>query len=377
MTTSIKPQRGLDPIKPYVPGKPIEEVQREYGLEDVIKLASNENPMGPPPKTLAALSDALCRLNAYPDGQSHYLRLALAARLGVKPEQVTVGNGADGIILQTCMAYLDDDSEAIVSQSSFPVYDIFTCAMRAKLIKTPARNHGLDLDAMATAITARTKLIFVCNPNNPTGTISTAREVEALMARVPDHVLVVFDEAYYEFVDSCDYPDTLRYVREGRRNVLIMRTYSKIYGLAGIRLGYAIADPDILAPMLKIKEPFAVNLLAQVAGIAALEDEEYRKASVAANHAGRLFLYREFERLGLFCVRSHANFVLVRVGPQAGRVFQKLLEKGVIVRPCTGYDLPEFVRITVGDTTQNVRMIETLKTVLQTLGAGHTAAAGA
>jgi histidinol-phosphate aminotransferase len=376
MTTPIRPQRGLDPIKPYVPGKPIEEVQREYGLQDVIKLASNENPMGPSPKAVAAVKDALHLLNSYPDGQSYYLRRALASRLGVQPEQVTVGNGADGIIMQTCLAYLDDESEVIVSQSSFPVYDIYTHVMRARLIKTPARNYGLDLDAMASAITCKTKIIFVCNPNNPTGTMNTAAEVEALMKKAPDHVLVVFDEAYYEFVDSAEYPETLRYIHEGRKNVLIMRTYSKIYALAGIRLGYAVADPDILAPMNKIKEPFAVNLLAQVAGIAALEDDAYRKATVAANHAGRLFLYREFERLGLFCVRSHANFVLVRVGPQAGQIYQKLLEKGVIVRPCTGYDLPEFLRITVGDPAQNQRLMEALESVMKTLGAVRAGTAG-
>jgi histidinol-phosphate aminotransferase len=377
MTTSIRPQRGLDNIKPYVPGKPVEEVQREYGLQDVIKLASNENPMGPPLRTLAALREALAGLNSYPDGQSYYLRRALAARLGVKPEQLTVGNGADGIIMQTCMAYLDEGSEVIVSKSSFPVYDIYTHAMRAKLVKTPCRNYGLDLDAMASALTDRTKIIFVCNPNNPTGTMNTAAEAEALMARVPNHILVVFDEAYYEFVDSPDYPDTLRYVREGRKNVLVMRTYSKIYALAGIRLGYAIADPEILEPMHKIKEPFAVNLLAQVAGIAALEDEDYRKASVASNHEGRLFLYREFERLNLFYVRSHANFVLVRVGPKAADVFQKLLKAGVIVRPCNGYDLPEFLRITIGNASQNARMVEALANVLESTSAADAVSAGA
>ncbi|MFB3853167.1 MAG: histidinol-phosphate transaminase [Vicinamibacterales bacterium] len=364
----MKPQRGLDRIKPYVPGKPIEEVQREYGLQEVIKLASNENPLGPPPKTVAALQEALWRLNSYPDGQSHYLCRALAARLGVEPGQVTVGNGADGIILQACMAYLDDDSEVVASESSFPVYDIYAQAMRATMVKTPVKNYGLDLRAMAGAITPRTRLVFVCNPNNPTGTISTADEVEAFMAEVPADVLVVFDEAYYEFVDSPDYPETLRYVREGRKNVLILRTYSKVYGLAGIRLGYAVADAETLAPMLKIKEPFAVNLLAQVAGVAALQDDGYRAASVAANRAGRLFLYGEFDRLGLFYVKSHANFVLVRVGPQAAAVYQKLLERGVIVRPCGGYALPEFLRITVGDSAQNVRMVETLKTVMAELG---------
>jgi len=376
--TLVRPQRGLDSMKPYVPGKPIEEVQREYGLTDVIKLASNENPMGPSPKALAAMQEALSRLNFYPDGQSHYLRSALATHLRVKPEQIAVGNGADGIIMQTCMAYLDDECEVIVSRSSFPVYDIYTHVMRAKLIKTPLKNYGFDLDAMAGAINDRTKLIFVCNPNNPTGTMNTAAEVETFMKKVPDHVLVVFDEAYYEFVDSdvvtnAEYPDTLRYLREGRKNVLVMRTHSKIYGLAGIRLGYAIADPELLAPLHTVKEPFAVNLLAQAAGIAALEDEEYLKASVAANHVGRLCFYREFERLGLFHVKSHANFVLVKVGPRAGQVVQELLKKGVIVRPCTSYDLPEFLRITVGSAEQNARLIAALEDVLQTLGADHTA----
>jgi len=376
----MKPQRGLDRIKAYVPGKPVEEVQREYGLREAIKLASNENPLGPPPKTVAALQQALVRLNCYPDGQSYYLCKGLASRLGVEPEQVTVGNGADGIILQACMAYLDDDSEVIVSESSFPVYDIYAQAMRATLVKTPVKDYGLDLDAMARAITGRTRLVFVCNPNNPTGTISTAAEVEAFMARLPDDVLAVFDEAYYEFVDSPDYPDTLRYVRAGRKNVLILRTYSKVYGLAGIRVGYAIADAETLAPMSKVKEPFAVNLLAQVAGMAALEDEEYRVASVSANRAGRLFLYGAFDGIGLFYVRSQGNFVLVRIGPQAGQVYQGLLERGVIVRPCGGYALPEFLRITVGDHAQNVRMVETLKTVMAEMGisgAGDAAIAGA
>ncbi len=362
--THVKPQRGLDAIKPYVPGKPIEEVQREYGLKDVIKLASNENPLGPPPEALAAIERALPRLNLYPDGQSYYLRHALAEHLGVGPEQIAVGNGADGIIVQVCLAYLDEESEVIVSRSSFPVYDIYTHVMRARLVKTPLRDYGLDLEAMAGAVGDRTRLIFVCNPNNPTGTIVTADEVEAFMSKVPDHVLVVFDEAYYEFVDSDQFPDTLRYIREGRGNVLVMRTFSKAYGLAGIRLGYAVADPEVLAPLNRVKEPFAVNLLAQVAGVAALKDEAFLKESVAVNHAGRLFLYEQFERLGLRYIKSHTDFVLVEIGPQATTVAQMLLERGVIVRACGGYDLPHFLRITVGTPAQNARLVEALESVV-------------
>ena len=364
MKTHIKHQRGLDAIRPYVPGTPIEEVQRKYGLEDVIKLASNENPLGTSPKVLAAIEKALPRLNLYPDGQSYVLRHALAEHLGVEPQQVTVGNGVDGIIMRTCLAYLEENSEVIVSRSSFPVYDIFTHVMRAKLIKTPMKNHSLHLEAMAQAIGDSTKLVFICNPNNPTGTIVTATEVDTFMEKVPDHVLVVFDEAYYEFVASDEYPDTLKYIQEGRNNVMIMRTFSKVYGMAGIRLGYAIAMPEILAPLDRGKEPFAVNLLAQAAGTAALEDEAFLKKSVVANHAGRLFLYREFERLGLRYVESHTNFVLVEVGPQAAVVQQRLLEKGVIVRPCAGYNLPNCLRITVGNQVQNIRLIEALESVL-------------
>lgn len=368
MTTCIKQQRGLDTLKPYVPGKPIEEVQREYGVEDVIKLASNENPLGPSPKALVAIEKTLPRLNLYPDAQSYYLRHALAEHLGVKPEEVAVGNGADSIIMQTCMAYLEEESEVIVSRSSFPTYDIYIHVMRATLIKTPLKNYGLDLETMAQAISDKTKLIFVCNPNNPTGTIVTAAEVDVFMEKVPDHVLVVFDEAYYDFVDSNEYPDTPKYIWEGRNNLMIIRTFSKSYGLAGIRLGYAVAHPEILAPLNRVKEPFAVNLLAQAAGIAALEDETFLKKSVAANHAGRLFLYREFDRLGLQYVESHTNFILVEMGPQAATVQQRLLEKGIIVRPCAGYDLPNFLRITVGDQAQNTRLIEALEGTLRRLG---------
>ncbi len=364
MTRRVKTQRGLDNIKPYVPGKPIEEVQREYGLDDVIKLASNENPLGPSPRAVAAIERALPGLNLYPDGQSYYLRRAIAHHLGVEPEQVTVGNGADGIIMQTCLAYLDEGSEVIVSRSSFPIYDIYTHVMRATLVKTPLKNYGLDLEAMAQAITGRTKLVFVCNPNNPTGTIVTAAEVDGFMDKVPGDVLVVFDEAYYELVASDEYPDTLDYIREGRSNVMIMRTFSKVYGLAGVRLGYAVAVPNVLAPLNRVKEPFAVNLLAQAAGIAALEDKAFREKSVAATHAGRLFLYGELDRLGLRFVESHTNFVLVEIGPQAVDVQKQLLAQGVIVRPCVNYDLPDFLRISVGSQAQNVRLIEALELLL-------------
>jgi histidinol-phosphate aminotransferase len=366
MTTHVKAQSGLDGIETYVPGKPVDEVKREFGLTDVIRLASNENPQAPAPKAVAAMQAALVELNSYPDGESYLLRQALAAHLGVLPEQVAVGNGADGLIMETCMAYLDRGDEVVVSRSSFPVYDVYAQTMRARMVKTPLREYGLDLEAMNAAITPRTKLVFVCNPNNPTGTIVTAAEVDAFLQAVPEDVLIVLDEAYYDFVGSPDYPESLRYVHEGRGNVMVLRTYSKVYGLAGIRLGYAMADQAVFAPIQKIREPFAVNALAQVAGAAALEDAEYLRRSVAANAAGREYLYGEFEQLGLFWVPSHTNFILVRVGPRAAEIVRELLTHGVIVRPCGGYELPEFLRITVGTPAQNARLVEALQFALRT-----------
>ncbi len=360
----VQPQRGLADIRPYVPGKPIEEVQREYSLTDVIKLASNENPLGPSPRAMRALAEEAHRIHLYPDSDSYDLRHALARHLGVQPEQVTVGNGADGIIVQTCLAYLDDGDEVIVGRPSFALYDTYTYVMRARLVPVPLRDYRLDLEGMAAAITDRTKIIFVCNPNNPTGTIVTADEVSAFMARVPDYVLVVFDEAYYEFVRADDFPDTLAYVREGRKNVMTIRTFSKIYGLAGVRLGYAVADPEVLAPLLKVKEPFAVNRLAQAAGVAALEDDGFLEATIAATINGRQFICRGVQRLGLSCIPSHTNFILVRVGPRAREVAQRLLERGIIVRPCDIYGLPEFLRITVGTPKQNARLLSALEEIL-------------
>ena len=365
MTKQVQHQVGLDALKPYVPGTPIEEVQRKHGLEDVIKLASNENPLGPSPKAVQAIRETLSKLNLYPDGQSYALRGALGDFLGVDRDFVAVGNGADGVIMQTCMAYLDEESEVIVSESSFPVYDIYTHVMRAKLVKTPLKDYGLDLEAMADTITPRTRLIFVCNPNNPTGTIVTADQVASFMERVPDDVLVVFDEAYYELVDSDVYPETLAYVREGRANVMVLRTFSKIFGLAGVRLGYAIAVPEVLAPVNRVKEPFAVNLLAQAAGVAALGDSAFVERTVGNTLKERRYLQEQFQDLGLEVVPSHTNFMLVKIGPQACEVQQALVRRGVIVRPCDGYSLPQFLRVTVGSREQNDRLIAALKDVLK------------
>ena len=364
MKIRVAPQPGLDSIPPYKPGRSIEEIQRQYGVQDVIKLASNENPLGASPKALVVLVQSFSRVNLYPDGQCFNLRNALAQKLDVKPEQIIVGNGEDGLILETCMAFLDENSEVIVSKSSFPVYDIYSCAMRARMVKTPLKNNGLDLEAMAGAITGQTRLIFVCNPNNPTGTIVSAAEVTRFIERVPDDVLVIFDEAYLEYVDDPHFPDSLKYVREGRENVVVMRTFSKIYGLAGLRLGYAIGAPATLAHLYCVKEPFSVNMLAQIAGEAALGDDEFLERTLVVNRSGRDYLYKEFDRLYLSYLKTQANFILVDLGPRASEIVEKLMQKGVIIRPCVAYDLPAFARISIGSAEQNQRLIKTLEEVI-------------
>jgi len=365
MSRGIHQQHGLDSIKPYVPGKPIEDVKREYGLDDVIKLASNENPYGVSPNALAAMKASLCRLNKYPDGAGYELRAALAAHFHVDMDQVAIGNGADDLIQELSMAYLEDGDEVVISRSSFPMYDIYASAMRARLVKTPLTDDlGIDLEAMADAITERTKLVYVCNPNNPTGTIVGADDIDAFIRRIPENVLVVLDEAYFEMVDSTDYPESLSYVREGRTNVFVMRTFSKVYGLAGIRVGYGFAHPEIVSTMLRIKPPFNVNVLAQTAGIAALTDVAFVSESVDGNKAGRQYLTREFDRLELSYAESHTNFVLVNIGPSAPAVQQQLLERGIIVRPCVGYELPEYLRVSIGTMEQNARFIRTLREIL-------------
>ena len=365
MLNTVRPQRGLDPIETYVPGKPIEDVKRELGIDDVIKLASNENPNGVSPKALSAMREALASVNLYPDGGSYKLRTALAEHFGLEMDQVAVGSGADDLILEISMAYLDQGDEVIGSRSSFPMYDIYAHVMRATPVKTPlAPGYRVDLAAMISAITDRTKLMYVCNPNNPTGTIVTGAELDSFISRVPEHILVVLDEAYIEMVDDDAFPDSFSYLHEGRRNIIVLRTFSKAYGLAGIRVGYGFGHVDAIAPLLKVKPAFNVSVPAQAAGIAALQDTEFLERSVRMNRSGRQTLYREFTRLGLEYAESHTNFVLVRIGPDADAVQQALLHEGVIVRPCRIYDLPEFLRVSIGTEKENERLIRELERLL-------------
>lgn len=349
----------------YQPGRPIEEVARELGLPaaDIIKMASNENPFGPSPLALAAMEKTLRQVHLYPDGNAFYLKNKLAAALGVRPGNLILGNGSNEILEFVGHALLAPGDEVVVSQYCFAVYPIVTHLFGAKLVTVPARNYGHDLPGMLKAVTPRTKIVFVANPNNPTGTLAPREEVLRIVHEVPPHVLLVMDEAYIEFMD--DPVDLLPLVRAGQHpNLLLARTFSKIYGLAGLRVGYGIGHPDVIGAFEKARQPFNLNLLAQVAALAALEDAEHVQRTRANNAAGLKFLEESFRRMGLEFVPSAANFVQVKVG-QGQAVFESLQAQGVIVRPMGGYQLPEWIRISVGTPTENERCVAALTQALE------------
>ena len=350
-------------IAPYEPGKPIEELERELGIHDAIKLASNENPLPPSERVQKAIAAALADLNRYPDGSGFYLRQALAKKHGLTPDHVVLGNGSNELIELLVRAFLRPGDEAVVPHPSFVVYPMIVQAAGGIRVMVMLKDYRLDLEAMARAITPMTKLVFIANPNNPTATMVTADEVEAFMHKVPERTIVVFDEAYIEFALGPDFPDSLAYVKQGRK-VVVLRTFSKAASLAGLRVGYGIADPDAISLMNRIRQPFNVNSLAQAAALAALEDESHILECVRMIEAGRHYLYDEFKGLGLKYVPARANFILVDVGRSAADIYQKLLLQGVIVRPLTSFGMESALRVTVGTPEENRRLIKALKTVL-------------
>ncbi|MCR3922047.1 MAG: histidinol-phosphate transaminase [Firmicutes bacterium] len=350
-------------IKPYVPGKPVEEVERELGISGVIKLASNENPLGPAPAAIRALQDMAATVSVYPDGNCYYLKEALANHLGVTPANLIVGNGSDEIIKMIAEAFLDEGEEAIVADPTFSEYDFAVKVMGGRTIVVPTKDLTHDVDAMVAAITEKTKLLFICNPNNPTGTKVGKAEITTLMERVPAGVIIVFDEAYYEYVMDEDFPQTIEYVKAGR-DVIVLRTFSKIYGLAGLRIGYGVSTPELIGMISRVKEPFNVNLLAQAAALAALNDPAYVTESRQVNEEGKDYLYQEFTRLGLAYMPTHANFIWVQIKADCQRVFAKLLRLGVIIRTGDIFGAPDVIRVTVGTSAQNKRFIEALAAVL-------------
>jgi histidinol-phosphate aminotransferase len=355
---------NLQAVPVYQPGRPIEEVARELGLSaaGIIKLASNENPLGPSRLALAAMRKVLAQVNLYPDGNAFYLKQKLAAKLGVTPAHLILGNGSNEVIEFLGHVLISPGAEVVVSQYCFAVYPIVTALFGGKLVVVPAKNYGHDLDAMLAAITPNTRLVIVANPNNPTGTAASREDLARFVAAVPENVVLALDEAYIEFLDEA--PDLLPPIREGRKaNLLLMRTFSKIYGLAGLRLGYGIGHPDLIAELEKVRQPFNINLVAQAGALAALDDIGHAQKTRRLNSRGLKFYARAFCKLGLEFVPSWANFVLVRVG-DGQRVFNELQKQGVIVRPMGGYQLPEWVRISIGTPKENKRCLEALKVAL-------------
>ncbi len=345
-------------LVPYPPGKPIEELERELGIKGSIKLASNENPLGPSRKAVEAIAGALNNLHRYPDGSCFYLKEKLAGRLGVSSGEIILGNGSNEIIELLIRAYLRSGDEAVMADPSFAVYPIVVKSVGATAVTVPLREMRHDLREMSRAVNKKTRVVFIANPNNPTGTIVTSREFEEFIGSVPEECIVCVDEAYFEFVRSMEYPRTIEYVKAGRP-VVLLRTFSKVYGLAGLRVGYGVAHPELVDYMNRVRQPFNVNSLAQAAAIAALDDLEHLKRTLENNMAGLDYLYGAIAALGFEYVPAEANFFLIKVG-NGKKVYEDLLKKGVIVRPMAGYNMPEYIRVSVGLPEENRRFIEAL-----------------
>jgi histidinol-phosphate aminotransferase len=354
---------GVRALDPYQPGKPIEELAREYGLTDIIKLASNENPLGPSPLAIKALQGLESSLHRYPDGGGFVLKKALAERLGVAMEQITLGNGSNDVLELAARAFATPETEVIFSEHAFAVYPIVTQAVGAKAVVTPAKDWGHDPIAMAQAVTDRTRLIFIANPNNPTGTWVDAQALRQFLKAIPPHVLVVVDEAYFEYVDAPDYPDCLTWLGQFP-NLIVTRTFSKIYGLAGLRVGYAVSHPDVANLLNRVRQPFNVNSLALSAATAALNDEAHVIRSRAVNRASLEQLSHGLTELGLRFIPSVGNFITVEFDRPGVEIYQALLRQGVIVRPVANYGMPNHLRVTVGLEEENTRFLKSLAQVV-------------
>jgi histidinol-phosphate aminotransferase len=355
----IPVSENIKNITPYTPGKPIEELERELGISGSIKLASNENPLGPSPKAVVAIKKAVAGLNRYPDGSGYYLSQALARNHKVDISQIILGNGSNELIELVVRTFVQPGDEVISADPSFVVYKMITQAAGGTNVVVPLRDNRHDLDAMADRISERTRIIFIANPNNPTGTMNTSAEMDRLMNRVPDHVIVAVDEAYYEYVTRADYPDSLDYLKAAK-NVLALRTFSKIYGLAGLRIGYGITTSAIAELMNKVRQPFNTNSLGQAGALAALADRKHVEKSIAINSEGKQFLYQSFGRLGIPYVPTEANFILFEAPSDGRELYAALLKTGVIVRPMGGKKL----RVTIGLPDENKRFVSELEKIV-------------
>jgi histidinol-phosphate aminotransferase len=357
----IKPE--LSDLETYKPGKPIEEVKRELGVDRAIKLASNENPFGPSKKVREALYEKIQDVNRYPDGGCYYLREKLAKTLHVKGDQIIFGNGSDELIVFAVRALLDKGDEVIIAHPTFVIYRIVSKAAGIKINMVPLQDYHYNLEGMEAAISSDTKMIFIANPDNPTGTYNTIKEIEKFLDSIPDNIIVLIDEAYFEYAQSRykDYPNSMNYFR--KKNIIITRTFSKAYGLAGLRIGYGISQAQIIELMNKVREPFNVNSLAQEAAIAALEDTQHLSKVLEKTEKGEKQLYQGFTRLGIEYIPSATNFISVKLGPQSESIVNEMMKYGVITRYLGAWGLPEHIRITIGTEKENEKLLNVLEKI--------------
>ena len=352
-------------IEQYEPGKPIEILQKELSLEgEISKLASNENPLGPSPLAIDAIKNSLAEGNLYPDNSCYQLRERLAANLGLSSEKLAVGNGTTELLYLMGVTFLNPEESFIMSETSFIMGKIVAQVMNSRLIEVPLKEYRHDLDAILKAITEETKIIYIDNPMNPVGTMANKKEISQFMEKVPEDLVVAFDEAYFEYVESATYPDTLRYVEE-RKNVIVFRTFSKLYGLAGLRVGYCVAKEEFIHALWRVSPPFAVNRLAQVAAAEALKDKQHIEKTKEMNESGKRFLYQSFEEMSVWYIPSETNFVTFDTKTDAKRISDALQRKGIIVRPLTMYGKPTFLRVTVGTAEQNKQFVDAFRKIIQ------------
>ncbi len=357
-------RKSILEIKTYKPGKPIEEVKRELGLRKIIKLASNENTLGPSPRTIKALRDYLPKIYLYPEDSCFYLKGELAKRLKVRMENLIMGNGSDEIMELIPKTFLNPGEEVIYGHPSFLIYEIVVRIMGGRPVPIPLKDYTYDLKGMLKAITRKTKIIFICNPNNPTGTMVSEEEIRAFLKRVPGRIIVILDEAYKDYVERKDFPDSIRLLKKNK-NIIILRTFAKIYGLAGLRIGYGIARTEVINLLSKVRLPFNVNSLAQAAALASLKDKEQVKRTRRMNALGKRFLYEAIRGLGLEYIPTQTNFILINLKRGSRRICQALLKEGIIVREMSAWGLNNYMRVTIGREEENRRFIQTLKKILR------------
>jgi len=351
-------------IRPYIPGKPIEEVKRELGLRQATKMASNENVLPPSPKVVCAAKKALLSVNRYPDGGCFYLKKSLSRRFKVKQENIIVGNGSDEIIMLMLRAFLKEGDEVIIARPTFLIYEIAAQIAGAKIKFAPLKNFRYDVSRMTQLMSAKTKIVFVANPDNPTGTYITKKEVDFLVSRTPGGAIICFDEAYFEFgKDFRDFPDTMKYLKD--RNVIITRTFSKAHSLAGLRVGYGFAKKHIIDCLNRVRDPFNVNSVAQAAAKAALDDDGHVRRTLKLVNKGKDYICGELNAMGIRYIPSATNFVLINIGKKARFVYEKLLEKGMIVRGMRAWKLSNFIRVTIGTMSENRKFIKALGEILK------------